>query len=69
MQRFDGGALSISYLSKADYEASGAEETYSEGVVDHLRALQGTVVAALVRHLAQVAERERDEVPIARVPE
>ncbi len=49
MERYDGGALSMSYLSKADYEASGAEATYSEGVVDHLRALEGTVVAALVR--------------------
>jgi bifunctional oligoribonuclease and PAP phosphatase NrnA len=49
MQRFDGGALSLSYLSRADYTASGAEEGYSEGVVDHLRALDGTVVAALVR--------------------
>jgi bifunctional oligoribonuclease and PAP phosphatase NrnA len=49
MQRYDGGALSLAYLSKADYDASGAEEGYSEGVVDHLRALEGTVVAALVR--------------------
>ncbi|MEJ7892481.1 MAG: DHH family phosphoesterase [Solirubrobacteraceae bacterium] len=49
LQRFDGGALSLAYLSKADYEASGAEEGYSEGAVDHLRALDGTVVAALVR--------------------
>jgi phosphoesterase RecJ-like protein len=31
------------------YEESGAQESYSEGVVDHLRALQGTAVAALVR--------------------
>ena len=51
MQRFDGGALSISHLSKADYAATGAEEGYSEGVVDHLRALEGTVVAGLVRDL------------------
>ncbi len=49
MERYDSGSLSLSYLSKADYDASGAEETYSEGVIDHLRALDGTVVAALVR--------------------
>jgi phosphoesterase RecJ-like protein len=49
MQRYDGGALTLSHLSRADYEASGAEESYSEGVIDHLRALEGTVVAALVR--------------------
>ena len=51
MQRFDDGALSLSHLSKADYAATGAEEGYSEGVVDHLRALEGTVVAGLVRDL------------------
>jgi phosphoesterase RecJ-like protein len=51
MQRFDGGALSISHLSREDYEATGAEEGYSEGVVDHLRALEGTAVAGLVRDL------------------
>jgi phosphoesterase RecJ-like protein len=49
MERYDGGALSLSYLSKDDYETSGAEESYSEGVVDHLRALDGTAVAAVVR--------------------
>jgi phosphoesterase RecJ-like protein len=49
VQRFDGGAVTLSYLSKADYEAVDAAAGYSEGVVDHLRALQGTAVAALVR--------------------
>jgi phosphoesterase RecJ-like protein len=54
MERYDGGTLSLAYLSKADYDASGAEESYSEGVVDHLRALDGTAVAAVVRD--QLAE-------------
>jgi bifunctional oligoribonuclease and PAP phosphatase NrnA len=49
LERYDGGALSLSYLSREDFAASGAEENYTEGVVDHLRALDGTVVAALVR--------------------
>jgi phosphoesterase RecJ-like protein len=49
LQRFDDGALTLSHLSKADYQATGAEEGYSEGLVDHLRALDGTIVAALVR--------------------
>jgi bifunctional oligoribonuclease and PAP phosphatase NrnA len=56
MQRFDGGTLSISHLSREDYEATGAEEGYSEGVVDHLRALEGTVVAGLVRDLLGVGK-------------
>jgi phosphoesterase RecJ-like protein len=49
MERYDGGTLALAYLSKDDYDASGAEESYSEGVVDHLRALDGTAVAAVVR--------------------
>lgn len=48
-QRFDGGRLTLTSLSAEDYRDSGAEESYSEGVVDHLRAVRGTAVAALVR--------------------
>ena len=33
----------------ADFAASGAEESYSEGVIDHLRSVEGTAVAALIR--------------------
>jgi phosphoesterase RecJ-like protein len=49
VERYDGGRLTLTELSSGDFEESGAEESYSEGVVDHLRALQGTAVAALVR--------------------
>jgi bifunctional oligoribonuclease and PAP phosphatase NrnA len=51
VQRFDSGALTISVLSAEDFERAGAEESYSEGIIDHLRAVQGTKVAALVREL------------------
>ena len=49
VERFDDGRLTLTTLSAVDFEQSGAEESYSEGVIDHLRAVQGTVVAALVR--------------------
>jgi phosphoesterase RecJ-like protein len=48
-QRFDGGRLTVTSLSAEDFRDSGAEESFSEGVVDHLRAVRGTAVAALVR--------------------
>jgi phosphoesterase RecJ-like protein len=51
VERFDDGALTLTHLSKEDYESSGADESYSEGVVDHLRAIEGTAVAGLVRDL------------------
>jgi bifunctional oligoribonuclease and PAP phosphatase NrnA len=49
VERHDGGRLTLSYLLRGDYEETGADENYSEGLVDHIRALEGTVVAALVR--------------------
>ena len=49
VERYDGGRLTMTALSASDFAASQAEESYSEGVVDHLRAVQGTAVAALVR--------------------
>jgi bifunctional oligoribonuclease and PAP phosphatase NrnA len=49
VRRYDDGRLTVSALSAQDFTDSGAEESYSEGVVDHLRAVQGTAVAALIR--------------------
>jgi bifunctional oligoribonuclease and PAP phosphatase NrnA len=49
VRRYDGGRITITELSAEDFNASGAEESYSEGVIDHLRAVQGTAVAALLR--------------------
>ncbi len=49
VERYDGGRLTMTELNTGDFQESGAEESYSEGVVDHLRSLEGTAVAALVR--------------------
>jgi phosphoesterase RecJ-like protein len=49
VQRYDSGRLTVTELDAVDFAESGAEESYSEGVIDHLRAVQGTAVAALVR--------------------
>jgi phosphoesterase RecJ-like protein len=51
VQRYDNGALTLTYLTRQDYEETGSIETDSEGVVDHIRAVEGTAVAALVRDL------------------
>ena len=47
--RYDGGRLTVTELDARDFAESDAEESYSEGVIDHLRAVEGTAVAALVR--------------------
>ena len=49
IERFDDGRLTMSFIVRSDYEETGADENDSEGIVDHIRALEGTVVAALVR--------------------
>ena len=49
VHRFDGGQLTVTELDADDFAASDAEESYSEGVIDHLRAVKGTAVAALIR--------------------
>jgi bifunctional oligoribonuclease and PAP phosphatase NrnA len=49
VERYDDGRLAITHLSAEDFRESGAEESYTEGVVDHLRSVAGTAVAALVR--------------------
>src|SRR5215213_7680262 len=51
VERHDDGGITISQLTKQDYEDTGAQENDSEGVVDHLRSVEGTCVAVLVRDL------------------
>ncbi len=51
IQRFDGGVLTLASLSADDFERTEAEEHYSEGIVDQLRAVRGTKVAVFVREL------------------
>jgi phosphoesterase RecJ-like protein len=48
----DDGRLAVTYISADDYATTGASEALTEGVIDHLRTVDGTVVAAVVRDLA-----------------
>jgi bifunctional oligoribonuclease and PAP phosphatase NrnA len=59
VRRFDSGELTLAALSAEDFLRAGADDSFSEGIVDHLRAVQGTKVAALVRELT--AEERRGE--------
>jgi phosphoesterase RecJ-like protein len=43
--------LAISNITAADYQATGAGEEMTEGVIDHLRSIHGIKVAAVVRDL------------------
>jgi bifunctional oligoribonuclease and PAP phosphatase NrnA len=45
----EGGRVVVSHLERADFEEAGAEEPFSEGIIDYLRAVEGAQVAALIR--------------------
>jgi len=45
----EGGRVIVSHLEREDFERAGAEEPFSEGIIDFLRAVEGAEVAALIR--------------------
>lgn len=51
IQHHCDGRLVITYITGEDYAATGAGEEMTEGVIDHLRSIEGTKVAAVVRDL------------------
>jgi phosphoesterase RecJ-like protein len=46
---YEGGRVAISHVSGADFADLAATESDTEGLVDHLRAIAGVEVAALIR--------------------
>src|SRR4051812_22887498 len=60
-QLFEGGRLVVSYLLRPDFAEVGAEEPYSEGIIDYLRSVEGSEMVALIR------EPPRDGGPARRV--
>jgi bifunctional oligoribonuclease and PAP phosphatase NrnA len=48
----DGGRLAVTYISTEDYAVTGASEALTEGIIDHLRTIDGAAVAAVVRDQA-----------------
>jgi phosphoesterase RecJ-like protein len=64
VQRFDDGRLTFTRLTRDDFRLSGAEESYSEGIIDHLRSVDGTKVAALTRELISDGAHRRRKVSL-----
>jgi len=57
----EGGEIVVSHLLRDDFEAVGATEPYSEGIIDVLRSVEGSLVSALIR------EPPRDGAPARKV--
>jgi phosphoesterase RecJ-like protein len=49
VERFDGGRVAVTYISLDDYEQTGGSEVLTEGIIDFVRALEGTKLAAVIR--------------------
>lgn len=64
IQRFDAGALTLVALDAEDFERLGAEESFSEGIVDHLRSVEHTKVAVLIRELTAPESRGKRKVSL-----
>ena len=45
----EGGRIIVSDLERSDFYAAGAEEPFAEGIIDFLRAVEGTELVALIR--------------------
>ena len=58
IEQTSDGCLTIAYLTNDDYAATGASEVHTEGIIDHLRSLDGARVAALVREKQDGAPRK-----------
>jgi len=61
-RRLDG-ALSTTYISSEDYAVTGADETLTEGVIDFVRGIEGTLVAAVTRDKPE-SQREARKVSL-----
>src|SRR6187401_3254379 len=48
-RELEGGEIIVSHLLRDDFEAVGATEPYSEGIIDVLRSVEGALVSALIR--------------------
>jgi phosphoesterase RecJ-like protein len=51
VRREEDGQLTFALVRREDYAATGAEDTDSEGIIDHLRAVAGTRLAAVAREV------------------
>jgi bifunctional oligoribonuclease and PAP phosphatase NrnA len=55
-QMFDGGRLLVSYVTRDDLSLVEGDEATTEGLIDHLRAVEGVQVAGLIREQVPLAD-------------
>ncbi len=53
---YEGGRLLVSYVTREDLTLVEGDEATTEGLIDHLRAVEGVQVAALIREQVPLAD-------------
>jgi phosphoesterase RecJ-like protein len=56
---YEGGRLVISHLERTDFTDLGVGEEYAEGIIDYLRAVDGTDMAAVIREPPEPPDAKR----------
>jgi phosphoesterase RecJ-like protein len=51
IERYCDERLVLAYITAEDYAATGAGEEMTEGIIDHLRSVEGAQIAAFIRDL------------------
>jgi bifunctional oligoribonuclease and PAP phosphatase NrnA len=59
LERFDDGSLSLVWLDRDAFDQLDASDDWTEGIVDYIRAIEGTAVAAVVREPAGDPQNRR----------
>ena len=49
VERYPDCGLAITYVAEEDYAATGSSEVLTEGIIDYVRSIEGTAIAAFVR--------------------
>jgi phosphoesterase RecJ-like protein len=64
VERYDNGRLTITHLTAQDFDETGAEDSHTEGIIDRLRAVSGTQVAAVAREVTAPEARGTHKVSL-----
>ena len=64
VERYEDAGITLTHLTQDDFAAAEADESDSEGIVDHMRSVENTAVAALVRELLEPGKQGQRKVSL-----
>ncbi|MHB1538193.1 MAG: DHH family phosphoesterase [Solirubrobacteraceae bacterium] len=64
VRTYDEGRVTLAVVTRADFDGCSADDGDYEGIVDHLRSVRGTKLAALLREVAPLDGARRFKVSL-----